>query len=210
MMHRFAHFHKPMKNFILPGRMKFFKRTVKPGNTDDETLLDSYRQSGDLAVLGSLFERYMPLLYGVCLKYLKDEEAAKDAVMGIFEELIIKVKQHNIKQFRSWIYVLGRNYCLMQLRSDKKADIISLDEVMESAPFLHPEENNNKEEALNALERCMKKLAENQRQSVQLFYLEEKCYKEVADITGYSLNDVKSYIQNGKRNLKICLEKNRE
>lgn len=190
--------------------MKFFKRTTRPENTDDEGLLEGYRNSGDLAVLGSLFERYMPLVFGVCLKYLKDEEAAKDAVMGIFEELIIKVKQHEIKQFRSWVYVLSRNYCLMQLRSGKKMEQVSLDEVMESAPFLHPEENNNKEEALTALERCMKKLNEGQRHTVQLFYLEEKCYKEVADITGYSMNDVKSYIQNGKRNLKICLEKNRE
>lgn len=199
-----------MKNFILPVAMKFFKRAGKPANTDDEALLENYRQSGDLSVLGILFERYMPLLYGVCLKYLKDEEASKDAVMGIFEELIIKVKQHDIKQFRSWVYVLGRNYCLMQLRSGKRMEEVSLDEVMEFTPFLHPVENNNKEETLNALERCMKKLTEGQRHSVQLFYLEEKSYKEVVEATGYSMNDVKSYIQNGKRNLKICLEKNRE
>jgi RNA polymerase sigma-70 factor (ECF subfamily) len=190
--------------------MNFFKRTVKPINTDDEAQLNSYRKSGDLAVLGGLFEKYMPLIYGVCLKYVRDDEAAKDAVMAIFEELIIKVKQHDIKQFRSWVYVLSRNYCLMQLRSGKRMEQVSLDDVMESTPFLHPEENNNKEEALKALERCIEKLTEGQRQSVSLFYLEEKCYKEVADITGFTLNDVKSYIQNGKRNLKICLEKNRE
>lgn len=210
MMRRQTNFHKPMKNFILPFAMKFFKRAAKPVSTDDEGMLESYRQSGDLTVLGALFERYMPLLYGVCLKYLKDEEAAKDAVMGIFEELIIKVKQHEIKQFRSWVYVLGRNYCLMRLRSGKRMEEVSLDEVMEFTPFLHPEENNNKEEALNALERCMKKLTDGQRHSVQLFYLEEKSYREVVEATGYSMNDVKSYIQNGKRNLKICLEKNRE
>lgn len=190
--------------------MKLFKRSVKPDNIDDDGLIENYRNGGDLAVLGTVFERYMPMIYGVCLKYLKDEEGAKDAVMGIFEELIIKVKQHEVKQFRSWVYVLSRNYCLMQLRAGKKMKEISLDEVMESTPFLHPEENNNKEEALNALERCMKRLSEGQRQSVQLFYLEEKCYKEVAEITGYTMNDVKSYIQNGKRNLKICLEKNSE
>src|ERR1700739_2265499 len=128
--------------------MKLFKRSVKPENINDEALVESYRNSGDLAVLGSLFERYMPLVYGVCLKYLKDEEAAKDAVMGIFEELIIKVKQHEVKQFRSWVYVLSRNYCLMQLRTGKKMEEISLDEVMEFTPFLHPEEMGGKEEAL--------------------------------------------------------------
>jgi len=210
MMQQRAHFHKPMKNFILRTQMNFFRRTVKPQSEDDDALLESYRQSGDLAVLGGLFERYMALIYGVCLKYLKDEEAAKDAVMGIFEELIIKVRQHEVKQFRGWVYVLSRNYCLMQLRAGKKVAEVSLEEVMEFTPFLHPEENSNKEEALKALERCIGRLTEGQKQSVSLFYLEEKCYKEVADITGYSMNDVKSYIQNGKRNLKICLEKNRE
>lgn len=186
--------------------MNFFKRPVKPTSTDDDAQLSSYRDSGDLTVLGHLFEKYMPLIYGVCLKYLKDEEAAKDAVMGIFEELIIKVKQHDIKQFRSWVYVLSRNYCLMQLRSGKKTEEVSLDEVMEFTPFLHPDDDD-KEEALAALERCMEKLTAGQRQSVDLFYLKEKCYKEIVELTGFTLNDVKSYIQNGKRNLKICMEK---
>src|SRR6202012_827914 len=186
--------------------MSFFSKPVNTDNTNDEVQLNNYRKNGDIAVLGALFENYVPLIFGVCLKYLKDEDVAKDAVMGIFEELIIKVKQHEIKQFRSWVYVLSRNYCLMQLRSDKKTEVVSLDEVMEFPPFLHPEDNN-KEEALKALERCMEKLTEGQKQSIDLFYLKEKCYKEIADTTGFSLNDVKSYIQNGKRNLKICLDK---
>ncbi|MDB5133604.1 MAG: sigma-70 family polymerase sigma factor [Mucilaginibacter sp.] len=189
--------------------MNFFKRPVKPDNTDDEVQLHNYRESGDVSVLGVLFEKYVALIYGVCLKYLKDEETAKDAVMGIFEELVNKAKRHDIKQFKSWVYVLSRNYCLMQLRSGKKMEEVSLDEVMEFTPFLH-HEDNNKEEALKALERCMEKLTAGQKQSVDLFYMQEKCYKEIADVTGFSLNDVKSFIQNGKRNLKICLEKNSE
>lgn len=187
--------------------MSFFSKPIKPDNTSDDELLNNYRKSGDIAVLGGLFERYVPLIYGVCLKYLKEDDASKDAVMGIFEELIVKVKQHDIKQFRSWVYVLSRNYCLMQLRSGKKVEVISLEEIMEFTPFLHPEDSK-KEEALKALERCMEKLNAAQRQSVDLFYLKEKCYKEIADLTGFTLNDVKSYIQNGKRNLKLCMEKN--
>src|ERR1700743_3132591 len=136
--------------------MSFFSRPVKT-DTNDEALLNNYRAKGDIAVLGELFEKYVPLIYGVCLKYLKDEDVAKDAVMGIFEELIVKVKQHEIQQFRSWVYVLSRKYILMQSRSDKKTEVVSLDEVMEFTPFLHPEDNN-KEEALKALERCMEKL----------------------------------------------------
>jgi len=103
--------------------------------------------------------------------------------------------------------VLSRNYCLMQLRSGKKMQTVNLDDFMEFTAVLHPD-TDNREAALKALELCMDKLPENQKQSITLFYLSEKCYKEIAENTGFSLHDVKSYIQNGKRNLKICLEKN--
>ena len=152
--------------------MSFFSNPVKTNDIDDEVQLNNYRESGDVAVLGKLFEQYVSLIYGVCLKYLKDEEDAKDAVMSIFEELIIKVKQHEIKQFRSWVYVLSRNHCLMKLRAGKRVEEISLDEVMEFTPFLHPEESN-REEAMKALERCMEKLNPVQKQSIDLFYLKE-------------------------------------
>ncbi len=105
--------------------MNFFRKPVKPTDADDDKLLTLYRESGDLLHVGKLYEKQMPLVYGVCLKYLKDEEQAKDAVMGIFEELTIKVKQHDIKQFKSWLYVLSRNYCLMQLRAGKKMEVIN-------------------------------------------------------------------------------------
>ncbi|MDB5089303.1 MAG: polymerase sigma-70 factor, subfamily [Mucilaginibacter sp.] len=189
--------------------MNFFSKPIKPTDADDNELLINYRESGDLAILGKLYEKQMALVYGVCLKYLKDEEQAKDAVMGIFEELTVKFKQHDIKQFKSWLYVLSRNYCLMQLRSDKKMELVNLDDVMEFSLVLHPDDNN-REAAMQALERCMDKLSDNQKQSISLFYLKEKCYKEITELTGFSLNDVKSYIQNGKRNLKICLEKDSE
>jgi len=187
--------------------MNFFTRPKTSDDADDHKLLISYRESGDLTVLFKLYEKQTHLVYGVCLKYLKDEELAKDAVMGIFEELIHKVRQHDIKQFRSWLYVLSRNYCLMQLRADKKMEMVNLDDFMEFSPILHPD-HENREEALQALEKCIEKLPPAQKQSIGLFYLKEQCYKEIAAATGFSLNDVKSYIQNGKRNLKICLEKN--
>jgi RNA polymerase sigma factor (sigma-70 family) len=149
----------------------------------------------------------MYLVYGLCLKYLKDEEKSKDAVMQIFEELIVKVTRHEIKQFKSWLYVLSRNFCLMQLRSQKKMEYIVLDDFMELAEEVHPQSNENN---LSALERCKEKLPEAQRVSIDMFYSHDKCYQDIAASTGYSMNEVKSYIQNGKRNLKICLEKYRE
>ncbi|TWR30519.1 sigma-70 family RNA polymerase sigma factor [Mucilaginibacter pallidiroseus] len=187
--------------------MNFFSKPNKPEDKADDELVSSYRQHGDVQVLGKLYERYMPLVYGVCLKYLTDDELAKDAVMAIFEELITKARQHDIKQFRSWLYVLARNHCLMQIRAGKKMETVNLDDFVEFTPVLH-HDTENREEALQALERCMQKLTLPQKQSVSMFYLHEKCYKEIADATGYTMNEVKSYIQNGKRNLKICLEKN--
>ncbi len=145
-------------------------------------------------ILYKLYEKQVDLVYGVCLKYLKDEELAKDAVMGIFEDLINKVRQHDIKQFRSWLYVLSRNYCLMQLRSGKKMEMVNLDDFMEFSPVLHPDDDN-REEAMLALERCIEKLPPAQKQSIGLFYLKEQCYKEIVAVTGFSLNEVKSYIQ---------------
>lgn len=187
--------------------MSWFKPKSKADHFTDDELLERYRDSGELALLGQLYDRYMPLVYGVCLKYLHDEEPSKDAVMQIFEELIDKVMQHEIRQFRSWLYVLARNYCLMQLRASQKYNVVAIDDVMESAFVLHPEDAD-KEAHLTALERCIQKLNESQQQSIRLFYLQEQCYKDIAEQTGYSLNEVKSFIQNGKRNLKICMERN--
>jgi RNA polymerase sigma factor (sigma-70 family) len=171
-------------------------------------LLTAYRKSGDLQLLGELYEPYMPLIYGLCLKYFKDEVQAEDAVMHIFEQLISKLRIHEVTNFKSWLYTLARNHCLMEMRVAGKQSQIPIDNgFMENEPFLHPD-NGEKglEEQLNAMEQCLEKLNEEQQRCIRLFYLDGKCYKEIADITGYEPGKVKSYIQNGKRNLKICME----
>ena len=189
--------------------MKFIKNTVKINEQDDAALIAQYKSTGDLKVLGTLYNKYMHLVFGVCLNYLKDEEQTKDAVMQIFEELVKKLQVHEVQNFKSWLHVLTRNHCLMVLRKSAKNQTVSLEEsFVENADFVHLDIDNTKERQLSVMEKCMQTLPEEQRMSVDLFYLQEKCYKEVADITGYDMNKVKSYIQNGKRNLKICIEKN--
>jgi RNA polymerase sigma factor (sigma-70 family) len=188
--------------------MNFLKSQSTTTDITDERLLQEYKQTADLTMLAKLYERYMHLVYGVCLKYLHEEELSKDAVMQIFEELIQKSRKHDIKQFKPWLYVLSRNFCLMQIRSGKKMRTESLPDFMEFTDDAHLD--TGKEEELVSLERCREKLPPPQKVSIQLFYMDQKCYKEIVDETGYSMNEVKSYIQNGKRNLKICLEKNRE
>jgi len=176
---------------------------------DDEVLLRRYRDTGDMTVLGKLYEAYAEMVYYVCMRYLKDSERSKDAVMQIFEELIHKVNKQEIQRFGNWLYVLSRNHCLMQLRAEKNRHHVSIDEFVEFTLAVHPEgEAKEKERQLTALEQCMERLPEKQKRSVDLFFLNEKCYKEIADSTGYSLKEVKSYIQNGKRNLKLCMEAN--
>src|SRR5690606_5310061 len=146
----------------------------------------------------------MPLVYGVCLKYLKSEEQAKDAVMQIFEQLISKLRVHEVSNFKSWLYSLTRNYCLMELRSSKKHEFVNLEDYgVEKEVFLHPEDARTDEPELRKMEKCMEQLPEEQRVSIDFFYMQQKCYKEIAELTGYDMKKVKSYIQNGKRNLKI-------
>ncbi|MET6998995.1 RNA polymerase sigma factor [Chitinophaga defluvii] len=188
--------------------MAFLQQNIMQ-DTDDAELIREYKASGKLDFLAALYQRYMGLVYGVCLKYF-DEEASKDAVMQIFEELIVKLKQYEVQNFKSWLHVLARNHCLMKLRAmkNKEGRQVSIEDrpLMESEEILHHENGFSLENNLQVMEKCLETLPEEQKRSVNLFYLEEKSYREVCLITGYEMNKVKSYIQNGKRNLKICIE----
>lgn len=189
--------------------MKFIRNNARIQEQDDAALIAHYKQSGNLEALGTLYNKYMHLVFGVCLNYLKNEEQSKDAVMQIFEELVVKLKIHEVQNFKSWLHVLSRNHCLMALRKQSKNTTVSIEDTfVENMDFVHLDIDDTKERQLSVMEKCMETLPEEQRISVDLFYLQEKCYKEVADITGYEMLKVKSYIQNGKRNLKNCIEKN--
>jgi len=150
----------------------------------------------------------MELVFGICLKYLKDAEKSKDAVMDIYVELTSKLKMHEVENFKGWLHVLARNHCLMQLRSPRNLKTSEFNtEVMQSDQTTHLEnEVLEKEENFKKLESCIEKLPAEQLQSIRLFFLEKKCYNEIAVITGFEWSKVRSYIQNGKRNLKICIE----
>lgn len=192
-----------------------FLKTKKYENLSDEALLTQFRQKQDMNLLGILYERYMTLLYGLCLKYFKDREQAKDMVMQIFEKLAQKALQTEVSNFKSWLYVLARNECLMALR--KKNQIFlqefwldSEEENMEKPAFWHltSEDPDESENALQILEKGLEVLSDEQKICIKLFYLEKKSYQEICQQTGYEMSKVKSYIQNGKRNLRIFMEKN--
>jgi RNA polymerase sigma factor (sigma-70 family) len=185
-----------------------FLKNISPDAASDLELVAAYRQSSDLKVLAVLYQRYMDLLYAVCLKYLREPETAKDAVMNIFEELAKKLLKHEVEHFKGWVYTLTRNHCLMQIRSSGRVKALAFDpEDMQSAEELHLNGVMEKEEHLDRLSKCMETLSTDQRTVVTLFYLENKCYKEIETITGLDWNKVRSHIQNGRRNLKTCMER---
>jgi RNA polymerase sigma factor (sigma-70 family) len=194
----------------------FFKRSDKKQTPkSDAELLVLYRQSGDLLWLGELYERYTTLVYGICLKYLKEREQSKDMVMQVFEKLITELRHREVENFKPWLHVLTKNECLMQLRRDKKIILNGLEssfsaDGMENRPFFHHQSENEEHLELNlqVMEAGLQHLSEEQQVCLTLFFLEEKSYKEITEITGFDMNKVKSYIQNGKRNLKIFVEKN--
>ena len=188
----------------------FFRRPHRKSHFTDEELIHQYQLTQDTGYLGELYQRYTHLVYGMCLKYFKEEEDSKDAVMQIFEKLLQVLKTQEVSKFQHWLHVLVRNFCLMELRKRKSRDTTYLEPLAESNPGILniPQEDNFQlEEQLQHLENGLDHIPPSQKSCIELFYLQKKCYQEIAAITGYDLNKVKSYIQNGKRNLKIYLEK---
>lgn len=184
-------------------------KTIQSKLLADAELLTLYKRDLQQEILADLFMRYYDLLYGICIKYLSDQETAKDAVMSIYEQLPQKVQNHTIDNFKSWLYVVTKNYCLMELRKNKKNITVEFDgQIMQSEDFSHLDSVFEKERQLDLLEGCMEQLNEDQRKTVKLFYIENKCYNEISTSTGYEWNKVRSLIQNGRRNLKICMEEN--
>jgi RNA polymerase sigma-70 factor (ECF subfamily) len=185
-----------------------FKLKQNIEKLSDKRLLQHYKDTHDTVYLGELYKRYMPLVYGSCLKYLKNRANAQDAVMKIFEELLEKTLNYAVQNFKSWLYILTKNYCLMHLRRESKHKTISFeDNFMELADDFHLDKVMEDELRVKALEDCIKALSAEQHASVTKFYIENLSYVEICEIMSYDISKVKSYIQNGKRNLKLCLER---
>ena len=174
----------------------------------DAELLDEYRRTKDTRWLGIMLERYTLLLFGVCMKYLKDEEDAKDAVQQVFLKALAELEKYRVEYVKSWLYTIARNHCLMQLRAKGKPTV----EISDRIPLPIQEEDplllqRIRENRFDSMEEALTQLSDEQRVCVVMFYLEKSSYQQVSERTGFSFNEVKSHIQNGKRNLKIILQK---
>jgi RNA polymerase sigma-70 factor (ECF subfamily) len=170
----------------------------------DIELIVNYKTSGDKQLVGELFKRYTNFVFSVCMKYLKNSYDSEDATMQIFEKIFTDLQRFEVANFKSWLHVIAKNYCMMKLRKPNRE--IYTDNFVEKDFDLHHEAANEKEQQLLALEKAIAELPADQRNCVELFYINQKSYKEITQQTGYDYNKVKSYIQNGKRNLQLKLQ----
>jgi len=183
---------------------------IKPSykQWSDDELLKQFIQTSRQELLGQLYARYVPLVYGLCLKYLGKIEDAEDAVSDIYEELVQKIHKYQVVNFKTWLYSVAKNHCFQVLRKEKNRFFEDIDtHVMESDEFEHLLNVSEDQEKENALNYCLTTLPDEQRQCVVHFFFEDFSYADIVEKTGFALNKVKSYIQNGKRNLKICILK---
>ncbi|HNP24132.1 MAG TPA: sigma-70 family RNA polymerase sigma factor [Panacibacter sp.] len=175
--------------------------------SDNELLAQFYAQR-DNKLLGALLQRYTMLLLGVCMKYLKNEEAAKDAVQQVFLKVIAELQKYKVDYFKSWLYMVARNHCLMQLRDKTGKMTREINESFQPAAEESGLESlREKDRLLGLIEQSMNELSAEQKTCVTLFYLQKKSYSDIVASTGFNIMQVKSYIQNAKRNLKIMVEK---
>jgi RNA polymerase sigma-70 factor (ECF subfamily) len=190
-------------------------RLIKSGKPkvlkSEQDLLNEFTALRDPGVLGELYSGYMHLVYGVCLKYLRDRDESQDAVMQIFEKLITEIPKQKIENFRSWLHVVTKNYCLMQLRS-QKSNNEKLNEwvndplvFMENYRVLHPIDEDEPD-LEKGLADCIERLKGEQKECIRQFYYENRSYNEITVNLGLDEKKVKSHLQNAKRNLKLCLE----
>lgn len=175
-------------------------------NSTDQELLEQFYADHENEWLGILLQRYTLLLLGVCMKYLKNEEEAKDSVQQIFLKVIQELHKYKVEYFKSWLYMVAKNHCLMKLRDKQGKYKVEIDD----RQFVQPETDKQalmqNDLTIELMERSLKELHAEQKQCVTLFYLQKKSYQQISQETGYSMLQVKSYIQNGKRNLKILIE----
>ena len=184
------------------------------GHLSDEELAGLFRASGQAELIGELYKRYAHLVLGVCIRFLKNRDDGRDAAMEVFERLFISLRKYEVHNFKSWLFTVTKSHCAMILRQRKKEGVSVgwednlLVEVMENGHFSHHHTEDEIEDRIRKLHHALNNLSPGQQQCVLLFYFDEKSYQEIENKTGYSAKEVKSHLQNGKRNLKLALENN--
>jgi RNA polymerase sigma-70 factor (ECF subfamily) len=173
----------------------------------DEDILQKYQVSFEAEYIGELFRRYVPLLYGIGLKYLQSADKAQDAVMQLFETITTQTPLNEIKEFKTGICTLMKNRCLQTLHEnhqEKPAD--SQTNTIEQHEILSIFEKEQTDEKRRMLQMQVKKLPVEQRIPIIRFFTDEMSYMDIADSTGHKLKQVKGLIGDGMQNLKTYME----
>jgi RNA polymerase sigma-70 factor (ECF subfamily) len=143
---------------------------------------------------------------------MSNEDKAKDMVMEVFEKVLKDLKRHEVENFRTWVYSVAKNQCLMELRKEKRVDLRNEEFGQFNSQIMEldiPEHLNgeSQEETDRKLNLAIESLNKPQQECIRLFYFEKQSYEDIEKKTGYTYNEVKSFLQNGKRNLTIQLSK---
>ncbi len=182
--------------------------TSNHSHLTDNELVSLYKSTSDKIYVGELYKRYTHLVLGMCIQYFKDRDVAKDIVLQIFEKLFDELKKREVENFKAWLTFVVRNYCISELRkmqTQVNRDIEYQYQLKNQSVELDKEEAVEEEQKLEALEKALESLNPFQKKCIELFYLKNMSYTQIVEMTGYSVNEVKSYIQNGKRNLKMII-----
>ena len=193
--------------YILHRQLQILN-SEKYKHIEDQQLLQQFYADNNNEWLGILLQRYSLILFGVCMKYLKNEEEAKDGVQQVFIKAITELHKYKVDYFKSWIYMVAKNHCLMKLRDKGKYTTEINDQLLASPDEITDRKRHiEKDLVLSNLEAALLQLNKEQQLCITLFYLEKKSYQEITISTGFTILQVKSHIQNGKRNLKILMER---
>ncbi len=178
----------------------------------DSELVEEYKKTGDKVVVGELYKRYTHLVLGLCIHFYNDRDEAEDAVLMIFEKLFENLKHHEVNTFKAWLITIAKNHCLNDIRLKENRKKLEPDYQYYIKQNNPQDEENNDDEAdmmLKRLEKSMLELNDFQKRCIELYYLKNKTYAQIVELTGYSMKEVKSYLQNGKRNLKLLMLNNK-
>ncbi len=165
----------------------------------DFELLDRFRRHGDRAAFERIVARHRPWLHRVCARLLRSDEAARDATQDVFARVLNRLDTFRGDNFPGWLKAIAVNCCLNTIDRDKRwAPLEAAGEA--PAADLGPElQLLRLEEGVRA-RHLIARLPERQKIVFCLKYIDDCSYQEIERLTGFSNKEVKSFLQNARRN----------
>ncbi|MFQ5674351.1 MAG: RNA polymerase sigma factor [bacterium] len=174
----------------------------------DNATIRSYLETRDVRYLGRLYEAYKKTIFWHCLKMVGNEEDAKDLASETFIRTFDRIEDFKLgAPFCPWLMRIATNLCIDHLRKKNRYKFYKFDETHSAVAIQNESEPKQPMISGERIIEKLKKLKPLQKRCFCLFYIHNLTYKQIAELTGYPLGKVRSYIQNGKRNFKLLMEK---